>query len=382
MQHIYNASEILGGKGEVMMWRSSLIGVFVLCGSVSTTILFSDHVIDIQKDNIVVQEDKKRDSDAEKNAISFKKSEKQKKYCNGAVMHPVIFTSPQEIGAAQVIERKGVITKRPGAKATILICHGYMCNKDDTALFRLIFQNYNVMTFDFRAHGEKVDESHCCTFGKDEMCDVLSAVNLIKSDPDLKNLPLIVYGFSMGAVASIRAQAEDSSLFDGMILDCPYDKSENVIKNAINSATITLFGYKFHIPGRSFLERFAFNPYVQSFLKVVLKTVVNMNPDGTNTRIYPLNPVDSMQKISVPCFFIHCRHDEKVPLEAGKAVYAQAQGPKRFWVTNGRRHFDSFFYNPEKYVYRVNKFIESILTKKIDDEPHERIFEDEEVVDA
>lgn len=291
-------------------------------------------------------------------------NQKQKKYLNGTSLHSVIFTSSQ-LDTNEVIERKGVIAKRPGAKATILICHGYMCSKDDTALFRLIFPHYNVMTFDFRAHGEKVKEHHCCTFGRDEMYDVISAVDVIKSDPDLKKLPLIAYGFSMGAVAAIQAQAENATLFDAMILDCPYDKSENVIKQALNNAKINLFGYSFHLPGRSVLEKYAFHPYVQSFLKGVLKTVANLDSSGANIRIYPVNPSDSIKKVKIPCLFIHCRNDEKVPVEGIRLVYENAQGFKRLWVTNGRRHFDSFFYNPEKYMYRINKFVASILNNKI-----------------
>lgn len=377
----------LGGGREAMIWGRSLILIsavsvilmLILCSILYTTLLVGDE--NSKKNSLyVLSNSGTLDKESSELKEITKMVEKQKKYAKGATMHPVTFSSPQVQGARQVIERKGVIVKRPQALATVLICHGYMCNKDDTALFRLIFENFHVMTFDFRAHGEKVDENHCCTFGRDEMCDVISAVKVIKTDPDLQKLPLIVYGFSMGAVASILAQAEDPTLFDAMILDCPYDKSENVIKQAINSATITLFGYTFRIPGRAFLERFAFNPYVQSFLKAILKTVMNMNPDGTNTRIYPINPVDSIKKIQVPCFLIHCRNDEKVPVEAGHAIYANMQGFKRFWITNGRRHFDSFFYNPEAYVYRVNKFIDAVISGHFKEKITEKIIEDYEMI--
>jgi len=332
-----------GKKGSEMAWRRPLRILCIISALLCTTIPL--HMVDDTYIRLKVQ--------------------KKQRYLKGTVLHSVVFSSRKEQGAREVIKRKGIIAKRPNAKATILVCHGYMCNKDDTSLFRLIFPDYNVMTFDFRAHGEKVEEHHCCTFGKDEMYDVISAVNVIKSDLDLKNIPLIAYGFSMGAVASIQAQARDSSLFDAMILDCPYDKSENVIKRALSNTKITIFGYSFNIPGSSLLEKYAFHPYVQSFLKTVLKTVAHLDAHATNTRIYPVNPADSVKRVHIPCLFIHCRNDEKVPVDAVKLVYNGAQGFKRLWITAGRRHFDSFFYNPEKYTYKVNKFIESVLMDTI-----------------
>ena len=97
------------------------------------------------------------------------------------------------------------------------------------------------MTFDFRAHGEHCDGQRC-TFGRDEHLDVITAAHFLKNHPHLKNKPVIVYGFSMGAVAAIEAQAKDNSLFSAMILDCPFDSSENIIKRSLESMQFTFFG--------------------------------------------------------------------------------------------------------------------------------------------
>ena len=180
----------------------------------------------------------------------------------------------------------------------------------------------------------------------------------------------------MGAVAAIQAQSVDASLFDALILDCPYDKSENVIKRSLDNLKFSMFGYTFEIPGRKLLEKFAFNYYVQSFLKALLKTVSSLDATATRTQIYPLSPVDSIKKISVPCLFIHCKNDEKVPLQAAKDLYKNAQGFKRLWETDGRRHFDSFFYNPEKYIHKVNTFIGQVLNKEIMFKAQAKIYND------
>ena len=76
--------------------------------------------------------------------------------------------------------------------------------------------------------------------------------------------------------------------------------------------------------------------------------------------MYPINPVESIRKLHVPCFFIHCKNDEKVSVDAVKTVYEGAGTEyKMLWLTNGRRHFDSYFYNPEKYIKEVRSFIDT-----------------------
>lgn len=308
--------------------------------------------------------------------------DKQRKYLHGARFEYVTFlaSSGDEHDRMHKFERKGILYINPQAKANIVICHGYMCNKFDIGFIRhALFSRYNVLVFDFRAHGEKVDARQLCTFGKDEAFDVQAAARYIKLRSDIGRLPCIGYGFSMGAVATILAQAMDNNLFHALILDCSYDTAEKVLKRSIEKLYISIFGYDFDIPGRSLLERFAFNPYVQSMLKVLLKTVAHMDATATNTCIKPANPVDAIKTVSIPCFFIHCRNDDKVPAEASKNLFAHAGGYKRLWITNGRHHFDSIFYNPEKYVYKVNAFIQSFLDGSMKQKKPSKVLYDEPI---
>jgi pimeloyl-ACP methyl ester carboxylesterase len=274
--------------------------------------------------------------------------------------------------------REGILVKRPNAQGTVLICHGFMCNKTDTAFLRSLFDTFNVMTFDFRAHGESCKAEDCCTFGRDEAFDVMGAVRYLRSrsDLDFEHKPLIGYGFSMGAVAAIQAQAQNESLFDALVLDCPYDQSINIIKRGLDNLKLTFFGYTFDVPGKGLLEKYAFHPFVQGLLKQVLKSVAQMDATATNTVIYPLSPVESVKEIKVPCFFIHCKNDEKVGISAAKGLFQGAKGYKRLWLTAGRRHFDSFFFNPEKYAYKIKQFLSDVLTKDFEKKKQAKILED------
>lgn len=293
----------------------------------------------------------------------------------GLTEEQVNFTAKYGVDSNQRIVRKGILMRRPQAKAVVLICHGYMCNKDDVRFLRTMFQDYTTLTFDFRAHGESIQGQHC-TLGSREKYDVMGAVDFIKSQPDLKDKPLIVYGFSMGAVASILAQAEMGNLFDAAIWDCPFDSTDNILSRSIDRLKITIGGYEFNLPGRSFLKKYAYNTYVQEILKAALKTIAKMDASVINTCVEPVDTVNAAKKICIPTLLVTCKNDTKAPVEAVTAVYNGMCGQKRLWLTDGRFHYDSYFYNPERYTHRVKKFIERFLDGSLKRLPHEGVWDD------
>lgn len=295
-----------------------------------------------------------------------------------ATVEHIALNVPKSSSSSSKIIRYGRVVHYPNAQATILICHGIMCDKFDVQFLRHMFPQgkFNFMTFDFRAHGENC-EGQRCTLGRDEALDVITAAHFIKNHPNLKGKPVIAYGFSMGAVAAIEAQSQDNSLFSGMVLDCPFDSSENIIKRSLESLQFTFLGYDFSIPACNLLQKYAFHPYVQAMIKNILKTVSNFDTKNIDIRVYPISPADSIQKVLVPCCLIHCKNDEKVSVEAVKLIYENAGTPnKMLWLTNGRRHFDSYFYNPERYIKEVRSFIDNVIAHSFDKNPMQKIIED------
>ena len=65
-------------------------------------------------------------------------------------------------------------------------------------------------------------------------------------------------------------------------------------------------------------------------------------------------------------------------MEAVESVYNGAAGYKRLWLTNGRRHFDSFFYNPETYTEQVQKFFSQVMNGELFHGPKEVIVKDKD----
>jgi len=305
--------------------------------------------------------------------------QKQKKYIEGYEIIPITFSSniDENSKKTEKIMRNGLLYLKDEAKATILVCHGFMSSKEDVAFVRYIFRDYNVLTFDFRAHGECIDNQFC-TFGHQEKNDVIGAVNFIKDHPKLKNLPVLVYAFSMGAVASIIASGENNKLFDAAIWDCPFDSTNGLITRAMNKMKINLFGFDFYFPGSFLLKKYVYNPYMQNFLKIMLKFIAKMDATQIETIIQPVTPSEKIKDIKIPFFLITCHNDEKVPPSAVIEIYKNAiNSPyKRLWISSGRRHFDAFFSNPEKYIYKIRRFFDSILNKKYLEKSKDKIKED------
>jgi uncharacterized protein len=300
----------------------------------------------------------------------------------GALVEQVVIYPKLHAQSEETMTRKGILVRYETAKATVLMCHGFMCDKYDSGALRTIFEpgKYNVMTFDFRAHGEETT-GQSCSFGRHESQDVIAAAQFLRNHPKLKDQPLYVYGFSMGAVASIEAQAQHK-LFDAMVLDCPFDSAENVIKRGLENLKFSVFGYEFDVPGKAYLQKYAFNPYVQSMVKATLRAIAHWDTRNVATDICPCSPAESAKKVDVPCLFIHCKNDEKVPLAACRQVYDSVTGPKKMWITNGRRHFDSYFYNPEQYAHNIRHFLDQAaqgsfgknsVNEVVEDTDHEKV---------
>jgi len=298
-----------------------------------------------------------------------------------SITEHVVFAVQKNDVSPEQLRRPGILILRPKARATILMCHGFGCDKRDIAFLRIMFPEYNIMTFDFRAHGAYC-EGQYCTLGKEEAFDVVGAAQFLKQYDKTKNQPVMLYGFSMGAVAAIEAQAKNPSLFKGMVLDCPFDSVQSLIRRGLDQLKITVFGYEIPIPGKSLLEKGAFNQYTQPLVQALLKIFAGFDAKRTSVAAHHVHPEESIKKITVPCFFIHCKNDEKVPVAAIKTVFNNAgTDHKQLWITGGRRHFDSFFHEPDRYIRKVQKFFKRVLAqaytelskdKVIDDSDHPR----------
>lgn len=304
--------------------------------------------------------------------LDFKAVKQQIKSCKP---EEVIFDVLVDGTSGATMQRKGLLVRRQNARGTVIICHGYLGCKRDAIALKHLFPFYNVLAFDFRAHGDLI-EGQKSTIGRDEAYDVMGAAQFIKADPDMSKKPLIVYGYSMGAVASIQAQALDGTLFDAMILDCPYDSTDNAMRRGLDEKMkLTIFGAELDVPGKEFILAHMYDESAQIITNYLFQQITALDSNAVATKFTRVTPVESVKKITVPCLFIHCDHDKKVPTSAVKAVYDNKPGFKELWITFGKGHFGSYNNDPEMYWYRVNKFLNRIAAGIITERQQEKIYD-------
>ena len=285
-----------------------------------------------------------------------------KKYIEQMHVEPITLESKLHDDSDQRLIRKGYLAIRPNALGTIVFCHGYTSCKHEAFFFKTFFPNFNAVAFDFRAHGD-LTEGQQSTIGADEIHDVAAAVEYVKSHPELKDKPVIGFGFSMGAVSLLRAEARWNNLFDMLILDSPFDSSDDCMSKGLDERmTFTLFSRTFKVPGKKLIMRSLYSERWSPVIKYVFQWVSGFNPNQIATKFTSVEPIKTAPDIKVPCLFITCAKDAKVPVEAVKRLYnAVGSSFKRMWITQGFQHCSAYLTNPEVYWYKMNKFVRKVL---------------------
>ena len=97
----------------------------------------------------------------------------------------------------------GWLVPHAGARGNVIFCHGHGRNRGHVAalLPTLHGMGLNVLSFDFRGHGES--EGHTSTFGCREVDDLLAAESYLRGR--CPGQPLFLVGTSLGAAVAIQA---------------------------------------------------------------------------------------------------------------------------------------------------------------------------------
>lgn len=96
---------------------------------------------------------------------------------------------------------------RPGG--AVILCHGMSANRQEVIPWAAALweRGFALLMFDFRALGNS--GGRICTAGYSEKLDLLGAVDYLTTRPDMHDVPLGVFGFSMGGATAILTAAED-----------------------------------------------------------------------------------------------------------------------------------------------------------------------------
>jgi fermentation-respiration switch protein FrsA (DUF1100 family) len=221
-------------------------------------------------------------------------------------------------------------------KGLILFYHGRQGNRSSvlTHAGYLHKAGYALFSFDFRACGDS--DGSMSTIGWREVSDAQGAVTYLQTRKDTRDLPLGVFGASMGAAVAIQLAAKTPEI-RCVVADSPYA----TLDRAVDQRFRGIF------------------PTGSAALSVPIQFVgEQMMGCATNT----VSPLAEIPKIGPrPVFLIHGLVDQLIRADDSRLLYAAATGPKELWLVPGAAHVGSYKAAPAEYRLRVAQFFESSL---------------------
>lgn len=220
---------------------------------------------------------------------------------------------------------------------TILLCHGIWTGRRECLPMALRFAvaGYNVLCFDFRAHG--LSDGRFTSVGHHETNDVLGAVEYLLQRPEVDPERIGVIGFSMGAAAAIQAAARSRHIA-AVVADSAYANFLDAARYSFRLVTRVP-----HFPLASIAMHWA-------------KWIVHVDASR-------LRPVDVIGQISPrPVLITHGGLDEIVPVRHAHTLFKAADEPKELWVVPEAHHVGARDIDPDGYFEKIERFLRLALT--------------------
>jgi len=199
---------------------------------------------------------------------------------------------------------------------TVIVCHGLGANKSNqlTLAAHFLPAGFNVLIFDFRAHGESGGQ--VTSYGDLERNEVLAAVHWLRTTRPKESQRIFGVGASMGAAALLAAAGEDSDDARAINAIAVYGTYDSLYDLAANIITSRLY------PPMDWL---------------MMRVALPLASLHAGTHLSKFAPVRSLDRIAPrPIMFIHGTDDTIIPFPRGEALYNAASQPKyRLWIQKG-----------------------------------------------
>ncbi len=226
-------------------------------------------------------------------------------------------------------------------RRVVVVAHGHNGRKEDmlgitTFLWKA---GFNVLAFDFRAHGYERKREEVRTLGSRELEDFQAAVEFVynRFAETGQGEPMVgALGGSLGAAVTLVAAARDPRI-RAVWADSSFSSRKDVV--AYN------WQKQFHLPTYPVLELTEW-----LFLYRTGHTLSDFSPKQEVAKIAPR-----------PVYFLHSECDQIIPMSHSQALYEASPGPKSLWIENGGYHCGIYFKNRSEYRRRLIRFFEEAL---------------------
>jgi pimeloyl-ACP methyl ester carboxylesterase len=222
--------------------------------------------------------------------------------------------------------------------STLICCHGIHDNRSqwvEQAAELHARHGYGALLFDFGGHGQS--DPSLVTYGARETEDVAAVVEYLyhRGDVDMQHLGIM--GYSLGAITAVLAMAQRPELRCLVIESGFADVERDLIK---------LFSRFTGLPGFPLAH-----------------LVVYWGEKIGGVRLSEIRPAQVVHQITPRAVFVIADLLDQVADEPhdGKALYAGAYDPKRYWLVEDTGHVQAFFEHPGEWVERVGAFLNEYL---------------------
>lgn len=229
------------------------------------------------------------------------------------------------------------------ANAVILFLSG-IHNPSVTAFFghadAFREHGYASVLVEMRAHGDS--DGDRIELGYGEVQDVEAVLNWLATSEEYSNMPVIVYGLSMGGAVAINAAGQHEQI-DGLVTLSAYASWPHVFTDNMKAMGAPGF--------YASLQR----PFVRLYLGFLY---------GFSR--WNQTPLDNIAKLGDrPALIMHSSEDSQIPLASHQRLMDEAPNHVQSWVRPGDHHFmvkPQAFLTPQEddeYFEKVIEFLES-----------------------
>lgn len=224
-------------------------------------------------------------------------------------------------------------------QGVVVLCHGYHGNRAKMLPYLdfLHKAGFAAVLFDWRAHGWSGGKM--ATFGSTEPEDLVAALDWIGVQPDLRHLPIALFGESMGASISLLVAAAESGRVKAVVADSAYARFDRAVKGRLTlafGATVAPF----------------VTPQAQRIGEAIL-----------GVRCEEIAPLEAMRSIYPrPVLLIHGQADRLIAPENSRLIAAASPGNVTLWEVPEAGHVQSVFVAGEEYGQRVTAFLREALS--------------------
>jgi pimeloyl-ACP methyl ester carboxylesterase len=219
-------------------------------------------------------------------------------------------------------------------RPTVIVLHGVNGNRTSMIRFAITLSqsDFNVLLFDWRAHGES--EGDYVTYGFHERSDVLAAIAFMQQHYGIDPNRIGLLGLSMGAAVALQVAAANKSI-RAVWADSPFASLFRVSTDVARKATG--------------LPASIMAPIARATFKVAAYRA-NFNPDL-------VNPGEVARQIECPVTIVHGTEDELIPWNHSQTIFDMlGSSDKQLWIIEGAEHTTCFRRGGESYRQRLISF--------------------------